>query len=890
MKERLRVENQARANSMKPGKWVNSTCKMCIHTCAIRCHITPEGVINKIEGNPTSPSNRGKVCVKSVTGILRTYDPYRITNPVKRTNPRKGPNEDPRWVEISWEEAMTTITEKVKACVEKDPREFLASISDFHKIYLWAWPACVGSANQFHVVGTYCGGGYHITAGTYNSCFAGVGDYKYCNYWVAIGGGDGFSSHLHVSAAQGHMADARDRGMRVVCVEPRLSTAASKADEWVPIRPATDRHFCLGIIHALMYEHKIYDAEYLKWYANGGYLITDKGYFKRSATEAHKAPPGRPPGTMAWFSQRGMEKNKPMIWDPVDNKAKVFDDPTIKDIALDGSYDVEGEKVRPAFQFIKDAYKEYTPEWAEKVTTVPAATIRRLAKELGDAAQIGSSITIDGEVYPFRPVSVNWYRGAQGHKCSAMDNQVMILLNMMLGAYNVPGGLLGVVLGSAHMVWTDEPGLDGLIDHKPHQLHPEVPFSWPPNTFQLVELFPIGCDAGQLNFFTCRDPQAFGINFKPKVLMLYHSNTLWSIPGNIDIWHEIMRSLEFIFAIELFHNESTVFADIILPDRTYLESWSLLMCEPPLTEGLNYRQPVVQAAGTSRDSYDILAELAERLGKLDIMNGVNAFITGLVRDPDLMIDPTKRYTHKEFLDQCGRLWTKENWPPEKGIDWFAEHGHNTITRPPEHKYYVSNKRGLDRRRPFYCEFFLEQRDELKEKFKEHNIKLPWGEWPWDDYGAFPSGKLSPVHLEPAEYDMYAITFKEHMMNFTENLSIPWIRELVDRDPHHRGLMINPNTAKAKGIEDGDYIEVKSQFGQLTGWVVLSEGVHPETVAISNATNRTVTHNPITRLGGGGFNTLLGMGMDYTCAVCGSMESVAKIKIRKIPAPPPPTPY
>ncbi|HPX56687.1 MAG TPA: hypothetical protein PK425_10175, partial [Syntrophales bacterium] len=60
MREKLRVENQARANSMKPGKWVNSTCKMCIHTCAIRCHITPEGVINKIEGNPTSPSNRGK--------------------------------------------------------------------------------------------------------------------------------------------------------------------------------------------------------------------------------------------------------------------------------------------------------------------------------------------------------------------------------------------------------------------------------------------------------------------------------------------------------------------------------------------------------------------------------------------------------------------------------------------------------------------------------------------------------------------------------------------------------------------------------------------------------------------------------------------------------------
>ena len=92
---------------------------------------------------------------------------------------------------------------------------------------------------------------------------------------------------------------------------------------------------------------------------------------------------------------------------------------------------------------MKDAYKEYTPEWAEKITSVPAATIRRLAKELGEAAQIGSSITIDGEVYPFRPVAICWYRGAQGHKCSAMDNQVMIVLNMLLGCLQCPRRLAG---------------------------------------------------------------------------------------------------------------------------------------------------------------------------------------------------------------------------------------------------------------------------------------------------------------------------------------------------------------------------------------------------------------------------------------------------------------
>ena len=84
-----------------------------------------------------------------------------------------------------------------------------------------------------------------------------------------------------------------------------------------------------------------------------------------------------------------------------------------------------------------------------------------------------------------------------------------------------------------------------------------------------------------------------------------------------------------------------------------------------------------------------------------------------------MLDVTKRYTHKEFLDHCGRYWTKTVWGGEKSIEWFMENGHNTIVRPPEHKYYMSDKRGKDMRRPFYCEFFLDTRDELQHKFKEN---------------------------------------------------------------------------------------------------------------------------------------------------------------------------
>ncbi len=83
------------ANSLKSGKWIPSTCKMCLHSCSNLVHVTDDGIINKIEGNPTNPSNAGKLCPKGNAGIMRHYDPERFKQPLRRTNPEKGPGVDP---------------------------------------------------------------------------------------------------------------------------------------------------------------------------------------------------------------------------------------------------------------------------------------------------------------------------------------------------------------------------------------------------------------------------------------------------------------------------------------------------------------------------------------------------------------------------------------------------------------------------------------------------------------------------------------------------------------------------------------------------------------------------------------------------------------------------
>ena len=110
--------------------WVPNTCLMCYGFCNIRVRRI-NGVAVKIEGDPTGPRNQGRVCAKGNSGLMNLYSPDRLKTPLKRTNPEKGIGVDPKWVEISWEEAMGTICDKLKKLRDKDPRGLVHTTFDF---------------------------------------------------------------------------------------------------------------------------------------------------------------------------------------------------------------------------------------------------------------------------------------------------------------------------------------------------------------------------------------------------------------------------------------------------------------------------------------------------------------------------------------------------------------------------------------------------------------------------------------------------------------------------------------------------------------------------------------------------------------------------------------
>ena len=121
---------------------------MCYNSCGIKAHVV-NGVVVKLEGDPESPLGRGKLCTLWNAGMLALYNPHRVTSPLKRTNPDKGIGVDPEWVEISWEEALDTITQKLKKIREDDPRKLaiLSFDTDFIARLRGAWASAFGNMN-----------------------------------------------------------------------------------------------------------------------------------------------------------------------------------------------------------------------------------------------------------------------------------------------------------------------------------------------------------------------------------------------------------------------------------------------------------------------------------------------------------------------------------------------------------------------------------------------------------------------------------------------------------------------------------------------------------------------------------------------------------------------
>jgi phenylacetyl-CoA:acceptor oxidoreductase len=277
-------------------------------------------------------------CSMSMQMINRHFNPNRVKGPMKRTNPKKGKDQDPGFVEIGWDEALDLFAQKLSAVKEKgwfDDNGYYRiatcegsdgtcpSFNGTYPVLFGGNSTCIGFPNGIfpadytvgHGGGTKCYHTEHVFGELWNKAFTSGTDFPRCNLLLSFGKSEAVEAGTHGQIRQ---ADARIRGMRRIQVEPVLTTTGAVSNEWIPIKPGTDAAFMYAMIHHVLHElnwREACDVNYIKWMTNNPYLVAPNGYYIRD-----------------------LETKKALIWDSVDNKVKVWDDKDIKDFALDGEY------------------------------------------------------------------------------------------------------------------------------------------------------------------------------------------------------------------------------------------------------------------------------------------------------------------------------------------------------------------------------------------------------------------------------------------------------------------------------------------------------------------------------------------------------------------------
>jgi thiosulfate reductase/polysulfide reductase chain A len=247
---------------------VRTTYNYC-DICPWRCGIvvkSVDGRVYKIDGNPKDPKSRGMLCARGQAGVSFLYDPDRLQQPMIRTGARG----DGTFRKVSWDEALDYTAQallKIKDKYGPESVAFLGHTSGdfwFTDYLSQAW----GSPNSAKPSVSLCTSPREeaalITFGR------AIGNHEPVD-WQAAQCITLIGTHIGEDARNTLMQDfanARARGAKVIVVDPRFSSAAMKADYWLPIKPGTDTALLLAWMHLLFVE-KSYDAEFVQKYTVG---------------------------------------------------------------------------------------------------------------------------------------------------------------------------------------------------------------------------------------------------------------------------------------------------------------------------------------------------------------------------------------------------------------------------------------------------------------------------------------------------------------------------------------------------------------------------------------------------------------------------------------------
>jgi len=236
---------------------ISTMCEMCVWRCGVLAKIV-DGRVVKLDGNPEHPHSRGNLCPRGQSGLMNTYDPDRVLTPLIRVGKRG----EGKFREASWEEALDLVASKMTEIKTKYGAEAMV-FSSTHNLsqplfenLLYAF----GSPNygtqrslcfNAMIVANLMTYGMEEPARIYDDKL------KY----ILLTGRNLLEA---ISTSETHdLIMAIDRGAKVVYLDPRYTKTASKATEWLPIKPGNDLAFHLALLNVIIGE-KLYNNTFVK--------------------------------------------------------------------------------------------------------------------------------------------------------------------------------------------------------------------------------------------------------------------------------------------------------------------------------------------------------------------------------------------------------------------------------------------------------------------------------------------------------------------------------------------------------------------------------------------------------------------------------------------------
>ena len=846
----------------------NTTCYMCACRCGIRVTLR-DGEVRFIQGNPDHPLNKGVICAKGSSGIMKQYSPARLTKPLRRKpGSSRGDNE---FEEISWDEAFSLMDERLSHIRKTDPKKFaLFTGRDQMQALTGLFAKQFGTPN-YAAHGGFCS--VNMAAGmiyTIGGSFWEFGgpDLDRSRLFIMIG----TAEDHHSNPLKVELSKFKRQGGKFISINPVRTGYSAIADEWIPIKPGTDGALLLALTHEII-KTGLYDRDFLVQYTNAAEMVnmdeanSEYGMFIR--TEVPEEEGCFDPQNKLWWDRI---TDKPVVTHTEDADPYLLGEFTLSD----------GTRIKPSFQLLTERVADYTPEWAEGITGIPADTIRRLAHEMGITAR-DEKIELpiawtdvwgkDHDTVTGNPVSFHAMRGLAAHSNGFHSIRALSILMTLLGTIDRPGGfrhkapfprpippcakppkgpedvqpetpLNGMPLG-----WPADPD-DLFVDEQGEPVRIDKAFSWE---------YPLSVHGLMHNVIT----NAWrGDPYPIDTLMIFMSNMAWNSSMNTSEVRNMLNDknedgeykIPFLIVCDAFQSEMVAFADLVLPDTTYLERHDVMsMLDRPISEYDgpvdSVRIPVVPPTGECKPFQEVLIELGSRL-KLPAFTDKDGnrkfrdypdFITNYETDPGSGIGFLAGWRGKG-----GEKFMKGEPNPNQ---WEMYEKNNCVYHyklPRSFQYMRNWNKG-------YLEWAQEHRllryaepinihiySEVLQKFRSAAQGKSQGKQPPERLRKRIETYFDPLpfYYEPLEvqlsdktkYPLNAVTQRPMAMYHSWDSQNAWLRQIHT----HNYLHINPKTAAKEGLQDGDWVWVESQWGKVRCMCRFSEALEPGTVWTWNA--------------------------------------------------------